>query len=276
MQGFEFLAGEAQLHAAEGIRFDEINEFPENLARRKFQLDLADGHRWDDSLQQAADGAGEADVYLRDAEFGVAVGALVGEIDVIYANDLAAVGVYDLLVQEVFAYCKPGFVGMVERQGGFVGCEADAAGGDRGDLVVTGDERAILAAAQQKVRDAVGLVGGLDEHFFYAADVVAEGVVGLSANDLCGVQHGCSLGCVSEQKKSPGRRMEPATGAQKSPYVATGRASPPCPRIIRRSSEPTLAGKFPAPAERPRIARRGGDFPVPNWTAAPLRCAVVL
>src|SRR3984885_874998 len=77
------------------------------------------------------------------------------------------------------------------------------------------------------------------------------------------------------QKKSPGRRMLPAAGAQKSPLAATGRASPPCPRITRRSSEPILAGKFPALAERSRNARRGGDFPVPNWMAAPLRCAAV-
>src|SRR5580704_14751314 len=128
------------------------------------------------------------------------------------------------------------------------------------------------------MRDAIWLVGGLDEHFFHAADVVDEGVVGFSADDFRGVQHGCSLGCVCEcgQKKSPGRRMVPATGAQKSPLVATGRASPPCPRIIRRSSEPIRAGKFPALAEPSRNARRGGDFRVPNWTAAPLRCAVVL
>src|ERR1700691_5448613 len=43
------------------------------------------------------------------------------------------------------------------------------------------------------MRDAIGLVGRLDEHFFYAADIVAEGVVGLGADDFCGVQHGCSL-----------------------------------------------------------------------------------
>ncbi len=98
------MAGEAQLYAAEGIGFDEVHEFPENFAGREFQLDLADGHRRNDSLQQAADGAGEADVHLGDAEFGVAVGALVGEIDVVYADYFAAVGVDDLLVEEVFAY----------------------------------------------------------------------------------------------------------------------------------------------------------------------------
>src|ERR1700683_5023438 len=43
------------------------------------------------------------------------------------------------------------------------------------------------------MRDAIGLVGRLNEHFFYAADIVAERVVGLGADDFCGVQHGCSF-----------------------------------------------------------------------------------
>src|SRR5277367_1102310 len=92
----------------------------------------------------------------------------------------------------------------------------------------------------------------------------------------------CSMGApwaecaCAGKKKSPGRRLGPATGAHKPPLVATGRASPPCPRIIHRSSEPIRAGKFPALAELVVLAGLGGDFRVPNWTTAPLRCAVVL
>src|ERR1700691_4111848 len=99
MEGFEFLAGEAEVYAAEGIRFDQIHEFPENLAWREFQLDLADGHGGHDALEKAADGAGKADVYLGDAEFGVAIGALVGEVNVIYADYFAAIGINDLLIE---------------------------------------------------------------------------------------------------------------------------------------------------------------------------------
>ena len=51
-------------------------------------------------MEKAANGAGEADVYLGDAEFGVAIGALVGQVNVIYANDFAAVGVNDLLASQ--------------------------------------------------------------------------------------------------------------------------------------------------------------------------------
>ena len=94
---------------------------------------------------------------------------------------------------EIFADGEPGFIGVVELEGGFVGGEVDAAGSDGGDLVVAGDERAVLAAAEQETGDAVGLVGGLDEHFFHAADEVAERIVGLGADDFGGVKHGDSL-----------------------------------------------------------------------------------
>lgn len=63
---------------------------------------------------------------------------------------------------------------MVKLERGFVGGEIDFAGSDGADLVVAGYERAVLAAAEEEFRDAIGLVGGLDEHFFYAAYVVAD------------------------------------------------------------------------------------------------------
>ena len=53
--------------------------------------------------KQAANGAGKADVHLSDAQLGVAVDALVGEINVVDADDFAAVGIDDLLVEQVFA-----------------------------------------------------------------------------------------------------------------------------------------------------------------------------
>jgi hypothetical protein len=82
---------------------------------------------------------------------------------------------------------------LVEGESGFVGGEGDAAGGDGGDLIVAGDQGAILAAAEEEVGYAVWLVGGFDEHFFYSANVVAEGIVGFGADDFSGVQHGCSF-----------------------------------------------------------------------------------
>src|SRR5580693_6914328 len=81
------------------------------------------------------------------------------------------------------------------------------------------------------MRDAIGLVGGLDEHFFYAADVVAEGIVRFGADDFCGVQHGCSSWCVCVRaKKKPG----PEDGAGR------GRAE-----IAHRCYRPGLASLSP-------------------------------
>ena len=50
-----------------------------------------------------------------------------------------------------------------------------------------------MAAREQQARDAVGLVGGLDEHFFHAADEIAERVEGFGAEDFRGMQHENSL-----------------------------------------------------------------------------------
>ena len=81
-------------------------------------------HRRDDALQQAANRGRQADVHLGDAQFGVAVRALLGEIDVVDADDLAAVGVDDLLVEQILAHGKPCFVRVVELKGRFVGGRA--------------------------------------------------------------------------------------------------------------------------------------------------------
>jgi hypothetical protein len=63
-------------------------------------LHAADCHGRNDTLEQAANGPGQADIDLRDAEFGVAVGALVVQIHIVHANHFAAVRVDDLLVEQ--------------------------------------------------------------------------------------------------------------------------------------------------------------------------------
>ena len=141
---------------------------------RKLFLDAADAHRRDDPLQQAANRAGQADVHLRDAKLGVAVDALIGQIDIVDANDFAAVGVDDLLVEQVLLDGEPRFVGMIELECRFVGGEPQAARGHRGDLVEARHERPVLAAADQQARNAVRLLVRDDEHFLDAADEIAE------------------------------------------------------------------------------------------------------
>ena len=64
------------------------------------------------------------------------------------------------------------------------------AGRDRGDLVVARDQRAVLPAAEQQPRDAVGLLVGHDEHFLDPAYKVAGGIVGFCAENFRRVKHG--------------------------------------------------------------------------------------
>src|SRR5271154_5515766 len=105
------------------------------------------------------------------------VGAKFGEVDVIYANDFAAFGVDDLLIEEIFANGEPGFVGLVSFEGAFGNVEIDAARGDFFDLIVTGDEGLEATAGDQEVRDTVGLFGGFDEEFADATDKMGLRVV---------------------------------------------------------------------------------------------------
>ncbi len=67
-------------------------------------------------------------------------------------------------------------------QGAFADVEAEFTVGRCRRLVVAGDEWRDMAAGDQKMRDAVGLVGGLDEKFADATDEIALGVVGFGAH----------------------------------------------------------------------------------------------
>ena len=103
MESGEFFAGEAQLYAAERVGLDQVDKLPLNFSRRQLGLNFTNGHGRNDSLQQAADGTGKAYIHLSDSKLGVAVGAIVGQVDVIYADDFAAVGVDNLLIEQVFS-----------------------------------------------------------------------------------------------------------------------------------------------------------------------------
>ena len=162
-----------------------------------FLFEAANGHGRDDSLKQAAHGAFHAHIHLGDAHLDVAVGALLGEVNIVDADHFSAIGVDDLLVEEIFADCQPGLIGVEEFEGGLVGGEVHAARSDRCDLIVAGDDRAVLAATQQQTGDAVGLVGRLDEHLFDAADEVAGRIEGLGAENFSGVKHFDSLRAVT-------------------------------------------------------------------------------
>ena len=182
VQIFEFFVGDAQLHAAERIGLDEIHKFPADGTLREVDLQAANHAGRDEALKQAANGAGKADVDLREAQLGVAVGAQLDEVDIVDAHDFAAAGVDNLLIEQVFLDREPGFVGFVKFEGALADVEADVADGDGGYLVVARYERGEVAACKKEMGDAIGLVGGLDEKFANAADVIALRVVGFGAH----------------------------------------------------------------------------------------------
>jgi hypothetical protein len=152
-------------------------------------LEAADHAGGSYSLEQAAEGTREADVYLGDAEFDIAVGALLGEVNVIYTDNFAAFGVNDLLIEKVLADGEPGFVRLIGVESTLADGEFEAAGLDGGDLIKMSNEGLEAAARDEEVRDAIGLLGGLNKEFADTANVIALGVVSLRAHEFGGEKH---------------------------------------------------------------------------------------
>jgi hypothetical protein len=184
----EFLVGDAELNAAERVGLDEVDEFPANGALGKLAVELTEKSGRSNALQEAADRAREANIDLSDAKFDIAVGALFGKINVVDTDDLAASSVNDLLIEEIFLHSEPSFVGLISAEGALIDIEIDAAGSNLGDLVVAGDERLEASTGDEEVRDAIGLLGGFDEEFADAADVVGLIVIGSGAHEFGGVE----------------------------------------------------------------------------------------
>jgi hypothetical protein len=184
----EFLVGDPELNAAEGIGLDEVDEFPANRALGKLALELTDKTGRSNALQEAADRAREANIDLSDAKFDIAVGALFGKINIVNTDDLAAGSVNNLLIEEIFLDSEPGFVGLISAEDALIDIEIDAAGSNLGDLVVAGHEGLEASTGNEEVGDAIGLLGGFDEEFADAADVIGLIVIGSGAHEFGGIE----------------------------------------------------------------------------------------
>ena len=93
--------GDLQLHAARRIGFEQIDELPRDDARRDLLEQRAQRERRHDALRQPPDRAARADVDRDDVQEQVAVDRRRVELDVVDADDLAAVHVDDLLIEQV-------------------------------------------------------------------------------------------------------------------------------------------------------------------------------
>ena len=145
------------------------------------------------AVQETPGGARQAHVHLRDAQFDGAVDALLGEINIVHADDFSAAGIDNLLVEQVLAHGQPRFIGLVMFQVLLFHIQADHAGSDKGDVIVTHDQGKKLSPAKEDPGHTVGLVGGLDEQFGDLADEMAVAIVGFSAQKIGSVQHFASF-----------------------------------------------------------------------------------
>ena len=133
----ELVARKPQLHAPERIGFDQVDKLPSNGSPAEVVAYAANPHRGHQALEQPPDSSLKANVHLREPQFRVAVGVLVGHVYIVYANHLTAVRIDDLLIQQVFSEGQPGLVGMVELQRGLIRGQVHPAGLDGPYLVVS-------------------------------------------------------------------------------------------------------------------------------------------
>src|ERR1700730_10221395 len=172
MEVFQLFVGYAQLHAPQWIGLNQIDELPPNGALREAALQPANHGGRNNTMEQAAHRAREANIDLGEAQLGIAVGAQFDEVNVIDAHDSAAADVDDLLVGEVLLCGEPGLIGLIKLERAFAHVEADLTDRNGSDLVVTGYERRKMAASQQKMGNTSGLVRALDEEIADTPNVI--------------------------------------------------------------------------------------------------------
>jgi len=145
-----------QLDAARRVGFDEVDELPRDDARRNPVEQGARGERWHHALDESADGAAGADVDRGDTEDDVAVDRCGIELDVVDANDLAAVDVDNLLIEQI-ALEQEDAVGR-RVQGPRVGVIGRADGGAAVFQGVSGEHPLAAGGPDDEVGDARRMV----------------------------------------------------------------------------------------------------------------------
>ena len=101
MESRQSLVLDAQLHAARGISFDQIDELPGNhpWLQSSDQCLYSHGGRY--AFQQAAHRTTHANINLGDLDADSTVRRFRMQVDVVHTNDFSSVDVDDLLIQQV-------------------------------------------------------------------------------------------------------------------------------------------------------------------------------
>jgi hypothetical protein len=135
-----------EFDAASGIGFDEIDETPGDGAGRNSLEQGMESGAGREAAKEAAGSAASADIDGLDAEDGAGLAGFGGgvdlEVDVVDANDFAAVNVDDLLIEEVAFEEEEAFRavggGPVGGIGGGVNVGVDGGDGGEGKDAVAG------------------------------------------------------------------------------------------------------------------------------------------
>jgi hypothetical protein len=169
----EALVFDLELDAAGGVDFDEVDEVPGDDAGGEADEERVEEGFGQEAVEDAAGGSAEADFDFGDAE--VVAGVVAGgpaEVDVVDADDFAAVDVDDLAVEEVLAEEDEVFVALEGSEGG-IGAELEGAGRGPAD-VVGGDDFRTAAGFDDETGDAAGFRAGFDGD---VAEATAEATV---------------------------------------------------------------------------------------------------
>ena len=138
MQVLKFFVCDAQLHAAHGVRLDEVHKLPANRALRQFALQFAHDLGRHHSLQQPPHGSREPHIDLRQSQFDGAIGAKGGQVDVINTHDFPPAGINDLLIQQILLNRQPRLIRLIELEGSFTDTQLHLPRCYRRNLVVFG------------------------------------------------------------------------------------------------------------------------------------------
>src|SRR5205823_12682156 len=121
----EPFVGDLQLHPAGWVGFEEVDVLPRNDARWNLVEQRPQREGGDDALGEAANRASRADVDGDDVQREMAVDGGRVDLDVVHSDDLAAVDVDDLLIEQVALEEQDAVRWHVVVPGGGVGIGAD-------------------------------------------------------------------------------------------------------------------------------------------------------
>ena len=175
MQLGEAFVRDFQLDAARRVDLDEIHEFPRDHLLRDFAQQGAESGAGNQAFEKAADGAARADVHGGELDGKLVVAEVLVKVNVVDADDFAAVDINDLLVEEITLQQQQTLGAGKGGPFGGPGARLD----DAVDGVNLGDaEQAVPAGtgADDQAGEADGIVLGRERDLAHTSGECAGGV----------------------------------------------------------------------------------------------------